>query len=341
MNAIPTYWKLSIILLLLSASLLLITSPLMVSEGYAEEVTPLPIDGKIPDICWDAYVSANEYLDPSLHVQVFDNNDYCVTRRDSSGREQDYHTRYVYALVQIADPSQIRSAFVGRANNDQTAKGVRIASANHAIIAMNGDYFSHKYHRETYIVRQGKEYKTTYVNKGWDLLIIDQYGDFHVIMEPSRKKLDSWIQKNVTEGELQIVNTFNFGPVLIADGQTTSQNFNKALNCDHIGANKLAQRMCICQMDHLTYMIVTSEGPDNEKGAGLTLNEFVGCLREIEGKLDGYRIKTAFNMDGGNSATLVFKDPDRNQLIKINGQNNQNAERWIKDILYFASAWNQ
>ncbi len=88
-------------------------------------------------------------------------------------------------------------------------------------------------------------------------------------------------------------------------------------------------------------MIVTSEGPDNEKGAGLTLNEFVGCLREIEGKLDGYRIKTAFNMDGGNSATLVFKDPDRNQLIKINGQNNQNAERWIKDILYFASAWNQ
>ena len=175
----------------------------------------------------------------------------------------------------------------------------------------------------------------------WDLLIIDQYGDFHVIMEPSRKKLDSWIQKNVTEGELQIVNTFNFGPVLIADGQTTSQNFNKALNCDHIGANKLAQRMCICQMDHLTYMIVTSEGPDNEKGAGLTLNEFVGCLREIEGKLDGYRIKTAFNMDGGNSATLVFKDPDRNQLIKINGQNNQNAERWIKDILYFASAWNQ
>lgn len=325
---VKSLWKFAVILALLAMLLVLAPSPLATYDAYAE-VVELPLEGPGLPINWDYYISEDEYEDPSIHVRIFRGNRF----RDT--------TNYVYALVKIASPLQIRSSFVGRAGNDQTAKGFRIALDNNAIFAINGDYFCHPWHKETYIVRQGHAYKTRYVDKKWDILIIDQYGDFHVITEPTKDKLNAWIDENVTNGGLQIINTFNFGPLLIKDGKTTMEDFNQTLNHDYIGNHKQAQHMCICQLDTLTYLFVTTEGPDDEKGAGLTMNEFVECLREIEGQLDGYTIKTAFNLDGGNSATMVFKDPNKNSLKKINAPNNKNEERWIKDIIYFSSAWQE
>ena len=324
---VKSLWKIAVIAVLLALLLVLAPSPLAVYDAYAEIVN-LPLEGKTPAVDWSRFVSDEEYEDPSLHVRIFRGN-------------RIYDTNYVYALVKIENPTQLRSAFVGRAGNDQTAKGFRIAMDNNAVFAVNGDYFCHPWHKETYIVRQGHEYKTRYVDKKWDILIIDQYGDFHVITEPTKDKLNAWIDENVTNGGLQIINTFNFGPLLIENGQTTMEDFNQTLNHDYIGNHKQAQHMCICQLDKLTYLFVTSEGPDDEKGAGLNMNQFVDCLREIESKLEGYTIQTAFNLDGGNSATMVFKDPEKNALKKINAPNNKNAERWIKDIIYFVSAWQE
>ena len=332
-------WKIAVIAVLLAMLLVLAPLPYSVYDAYAE-IIDLPLEEKVPAVNWNYFISDEEYEDPSLHVRVF-RDSFCVTRTDNKGNPKDCYTNYVYALVKIASGGQIRSAFVDRATNDQTAKGFRIAMDNNAVFAVNGDYFCHPWHKETYIVRQGHEYKTRYVDKKWDILIIDQNGDFHVITEPTKDKLNAWIDENVTNGGLQIINTFNFGPLLIENGQTTREDFNTTLNHDYIGNHKLAQHMCICQLDALTYLMVTTEGPDDDKDAGLNMNEFVQCLREIESQLDGYTIKTAFNLDGGNSATMVFKDPEKDALKKINAPNNKNAERWIKDIIYFASAWQE
>lgn len=335
-------WKYAVIAVLLALLLVLAPLPYSVYDAYAD-IIKLPLEGKLKPINWDYYVSDDEYEDPSLHVQIFRGNSFHVTRTNKKNSDMplESDTNYIYAIVQIADGSQIRSAFVPRATSKDTAKGFRIAADNNAVFAVNGDYFCHDWHKETYIVRQGHEYKVRYVDKKWDILIIDQFGDFHVITEPTKDKLNAWIEENVTNGDLQIINTFNFGPLLIENGQTVRDDFNTTLNHDYIGNHKLAQHMCICQLDKLTYLLVTTEGPDDEKDAGLTMNEFVQCLREIEGKLDGYTIQTAFNLDGGNSATMVFKDPEKNALKKINAPNNKNAERWIKDIIYFASAWEE
>ena len=43
-------------------------------------------------------------------------------------------------------------------------------------------------------------------------------------------------------------------------------------------------------------------------------------------------IQVAYNLDGGDSAVLVFNNQ------KINDPNNNN-ERQLADIIYFASAW--
>ena len=109
------------------------------------------------------------------------------------------------------------------------------------------------------------------------------------------------------------------------------EDFNQTLNHDYIGNHKLCQHMCLCQLDKLTYLAVTTEGPDDEKDAGLTMNEFVRCLREIEGKLDGLKIQTAFNLDGGNSATLIF-----NGTYYMSNRTERN-ERAQSDIIYFAT----
>ena len=328
-------WKFAVIAVLLALLLVLAPSPV---ATYAE-VADLPLQGPGPKVNWSNYVSADEYEDPSIHVQVFRGNTFHVLRKDSKGNEKDCGTNYIYALVKIASPTQIRSAFVGRANTNDTAKGFRIAKDNNAIFAVNGDYFCHDWHKYTYIVRQGHEYRTRYLDEKWDLLIIDQNGDLNVITEPTKEKLAQWVADNPDK---QIINTFNFGPLLIEDGQVTREDFNTTLNHDYIGNHKLCQHMAICQLDTLTYLFVTTEGPDDEKDAGLTMNEFVQCLREVESKLeDGLKIRLAFNLDGGNSATMVFKDPAKDGLKKINAPNNKNAERWIKDIIYFASAWQE
>ena len=328
-------WKFAVIAVLLALLLVLAPSPV---ATYAE-VADLPLQGPGPKVNWSNYVSADEYEDPSIHVQVFRGNTFHVLRKDGKGNEKDCGTNYIYTLVKIASPTQIRSAFVGRANTNDTAKGFRIAKDNNAIFAVNGDYFCHDWHKYTYIVRQGHEYRTRYLDEKWDLLIIDQNGDLNVITEPTKEKLAQWVADNPDK---QIINTFNFGPLLIEDGQVTREDFNTTLNHDYIGNHKLCQHMAICQLDTLTYLFVTTEGPDDEKDAGLTMNEFVQCLREVESKLeDGLKIRLAFNLDGGNSATMVFKDPAKDGLKKINAPNNKNAERWIKDIIYFASAWQE
>ena len=316
-------WKFAVIAVLLGMLLVLAPSPLVDYDAYAE-VIELPLRGKTPEVDFSKYISADEYEDPTLHVQIF--------------RGRIYDTDYIYALVKIASPLQLRSAFVDRADSTATAKGFRIARENNAVFAINGDYFSSEYHDDNYIVRQGKVFKGAFVDEKWDLLIIDQNGDFHVLVAPTKKALNAWKDEHA---DLQIINTFNFGPVLINEGETAMADFNESLNHRWIGNHKPQQRMAICQLNEpLTYLFVTCEGPENEPGSGLTMNQFEECVREVEGQLpDGLSVRIAFNLDGGNSATMVFKDPEKDAVKKINAPNNVTEERWIKDIIYVVSAW--
>ena len=89
-----------------------------------------------------------------------------------------------------------------------------------------------------------------------------------------------------------------------------------------------AELRAFCQLDELTYLCVTSEGPEDKDSEGLTMNEFYDCLREVEGKLDGRKIQFAYNLDGGGSATLYFNGKVMNKLIG-------NTQRPCADFLYF------
>ena len=309
-------WKALVIAVLIALLLVMMPAP----YAYADFVR-LSLTEMAPPVDFSNYVSEDEYSDPSLDIRIW--------------RGRYGSANYTCAAVAIADPLQIRSAFAGKAGNNFTATGVHIAKNHNAVFAVNGDYFSSDFHEKNYIIRQGKAYKTRYLEKRWDLLIIDQNGDLHGIHEPSKEKLEAWAQAHP---DLKIINTFNMGPLLIDDGQRVMEDFNQALNQRNLGLHKRCARMAICQLDPLTYLFVTCEGPDDEENSGLTMNEFVDLLRLVEKDLDGRKIRIAFNLDGGASATMVFKHPNKNELKKVNGSG-QNPDRYLKDIIFFVSAW--
>lgn len=309
--------KLIAILILLALLLVFVPSPVSTYDAFAEEVE-LPMGGPGLEFNWDNYLSDTQYEDPTLKVDIV-----------WGGRIHD--TNYVYAVVKINNATQLRTAVAGnRFSGDYTIPGHKMAEVNNAVFAINGDYMKHTDHQNGYLVRQGKLIRNR-PNKMWDTLIIDQNGDFHTIIEPNKEKVEQWIAGHP---ELTIVNSFNFGPVIIQDGEVTREDFNTVYNHDYIGTHKDCQRMAFCQLDKLTYLCVTSEGPEDKDSKGLTMAEFVDCLKEVDEALTEYDIQVAYNLDGGSSSTMVFKNK------KINAPTNPKV-RYLSDIIYFASAWKE
>ncbi|MBQ7454933.1 MAG: phosphodiester glycosidase family protein [Clostridia bacterium] len=315
-------WKIAVIAVLLALLLVLVPSPVSNYDAFAEVIELGLTDVGLP-VNWANYTSDTHYEDPSLTVDIY-----------TGGRI--YDTNYMYAIVKIANGTQIRTAVAGdRISGTYKAIGSTIASAKNAVFAVNGDYF--KEYSHGYLVRQGTRYRNS-PRKKWDMLIIDQYGDLHVLLEPTDEKVQAWIDEHP---DLTIVNSFNFGPAMLVDGEQTRETFNNVkinLNTDDIGTYKQAQRMCICQLAPLTYLFVTSEGPEDKNSVGLTMDQFLDCIREIDAGLEEYDVQIAYNLDGGSSSTMVFKAPGENALKKINAPTNPKV-RYLCDIIYFASAW--
>jgi len=292
---------------------LLLCLMLLLSPAFAQ-VIDLPIEaGPGLEYDWNNYISETEYLDPSLSVKIYE-----------GGRIHD--TNYLYAIIKIQSPTQLRTAMAYKYNSSYTVIGEKMAEANNAVIAVNGDYFN--YYKHGYLVRQGVEYRNR-PDKYWDTLIIDQYGDFHTIIEPTKAKIQQWQDEHP---DLEVINSFNFGPVFIQNGLPRTDKFSNVMNYFQIAGHKEYARMAFCQLDTLTYMFVSCESVLDEGSDGMTLDQFMDCLEEIDEKVTEYDIQTAYNIDGGGSATMVFEER------KVNSLTNPKV-RDLCDIIYFASAW--
>lgn len=262
------------------------------------EIAPIPLDAKngTPPAA-DGFISETEYQDESMTVTI-------------EAHQVGATTCHV-ARVKIADPSQLRSASAYGFNRPQTEMTNTIARRVKAVVAINGDYYS--YTGKGYMIRQGK----LYINKPYgdrDVLLIDEKGDFHI--EP--KATAETLAKYETMG---IINSFNFGPGLVVDGVAL-----KEYGHDFNSGDTYAQRSAIAQMKkgEMEYLLITCEGPMESKGGGMTMVGFAEFIASLG-------VETAYNLDGGNSASMYFNGK------KVNAIGNKD-ERRISDIIYFASA---
>ncbi len=244
----------------------------------------------------EGYRTDYEYEDPTIHVRI------------ERGREND--CTFWVCEVRIADPSQLRSASADGFESNMVMPGTAIAKRVNAVVAIDGDYFC--YTGRGYILRQGFLYldKTT---GGRDVLLIDEDGDFHIVRKAKRNEC-----KDTINGK-KIINAFFFGPVLVENGILGTE-----FRYTDMAYDLFSQRMAIAQIGKLHYKIICCESP-KRGSTGMTLKQFALFCQEKG-------VHTAYNLDGGDSTMLIFRDE------KLNDVDNPHT-RDIADIIYFASAY--
>ena len=311
-----TVLKLAIAAVMLLALMFLVPSAAFL--GFSEEageIVEIPLDAElrikkepelIPAPLESGFVSDTEYTDPSLSVSI------------TTGFWID--TNYVVARVQIANPTQIRSAINGSYAHASEVFGDRLAKSVNAVLAINGNFFNKRLNKGL-TIRQGKTYFMPKSDRQlgysadiqYDILLIDDQGDLHIVKEATLDDLHAF--------QGTVINAFTFGPGLVIDG-VKQESFQDTNN----GPGKKTQRMAIAQTGPLTYLCICCEGPNDPGSQGLTMAEFADLVASQEG------VVNAYNLDGGASSVMLFNGE------KVNCPNTK-ARRQVVDILYFASAF--
>ena len=286
---------------LLAALLLVFSLPFAVhaEETEAPHYT-LPIDFS-PGMPIDQkyYISDTVYEDPTLKV--------AITTGDQNG------VLYWIADIEIQDPSQLRTVAAEGFDSKGTDYGHVLAKRVNAVLAVDGDFYC--YSRGVPLtIRQGHTYQNRLASShGHDILLIDENGDFHCLENPSEKTVNNLLKSK------KIINAFYFGPVLVKDGKMSESKAHS------MNLTQFSQRVAIAQTGHLKYRVIVT-GPHKRGSKAFKFEQwrkFVADMGDIQ---------NAYNLDGGDSAVLVFNNK------KINDPQNEN-ERPLADIIYFASAW--
>ena len=228
----------------------------------------------------------------------------------------DEGTTVIAAYVQIADPCQLRTGVHNTKKLASTpGKSVSfLAKEWNAVIALNGDNYLFEPQKKTFEYRMGNKIKSK-GNKTKDILIIDDQGDFHLYVKSQgiNKAPDELKSAN-----RKLVNAFTFGPALVIDGQLQQLD-------DGYGYNPHGRepRAAIGQMGKLSYVMVIVTAQDRSGKSGMSQAKLAEYMHELG-------CVQAFNMDGGNSAEMVFGK----QIFKgMPGGD----ERTLNDIIYFAT----
>ncbi len=274
----------------------------LVSSAYAEEEEPpyaLSMDtapGMKPN---PALFTPDGYEDASIRVQM-------ETREGEKG------VIWRIAWVEIASPTQLRTAYMGKSvKSDSTNKVSVLAAARNAVVAINGDNYAQEKAKHSFVIRMG-EVRQTKLNKQKDILIIDENGDFHTFLNSAGA--DTFTQDTGHTA----VNAFMFGPALVKEGEVVSLKRDYGFN-----PKGRQPRCAIGQLDRLSYVMVIADNATGSDEEGVTHAELAGFMLELG-------CREAYNLDGGNSAVMIF-----------NGQmynNKKGRERDVADMIYFATA---
>ena len=293
--------------------LMTLLCPAVLAEETAPEApaltaaAPLPTEltegGFVPDP--DGFVEADEatgtkkgYHDASLSITLEQITEDGVT--------------YNVARVKVADASQIRTGLEDPNRAKKNNYVHNIAAKYNAVLALSSDFFTKN--SGGFVVRQGKVFRNeNQAFKNRDMLVIDNKGDFHIIFRSNRDDLDALMART----DISIVNVFNFGPALVAEGKALEipEYYKNTFN-----VKRPEPRCAIGQAGPLEYILVVADGrsKDSNGATGEQLARFMaaqGCM-------------TAYNLDGGDTALMWFKDSYYSRETK----------RAQSDIIYFATA---
>ncbi len=297
---------------------------LLLFSSACAELQPLPLtEGIAPPPNDACYLNENEYRDESISVQLY---------------EGDYHgIHYTWARIRISDPSQLRAVpaqnvyrpgaeFTSWQTN--TASPFRMAESANAVIAVNGDFYTQA--NCHVVMRQCKQVRNNACGE-FDVLIIDRNGDFDALPNCTRRDYTEYYNAHQDE----MYQAFCFGPVLVRNGKSViTEQFRNG----YMISSYLTQRMAICQLDTLEYVLITADGDPINYTFGINVYDFALLCEQIGRQLNpekGFRM--AYNLDGGNSATILFKRHDQNGVLTYQKVNMPERVRELSDLICFVS----
>lgn len=214
-----------------------------------------------------------------------------------------YDTDIVVAFVQIASAAQLKTEQAKPYPSKTTMRVSDIAKRVKAVLAVNADWFT--YHNTGIVYRNGELLRNR-SNEEYDGLAIDVNGDLHIIRPMT--------EEEYAKLTVPVMHSFVFGPALVIDGEV-QEIVDRAVT--------YKQRMAIGQIAPLSYVLVATDGPDQEGSAGLSVPQ----LAEL---MHGLGAHTAYNLDGGQSTSMLMNQ------VKLNAE--PKTMRAVGDILYFTTA---
>ena len=251
--------------------------------------------------------AAAQQLPTDLENVIYADDNICIAME----QYREYDTDIYVAEVWLSSAQYLKTALANNSyGKNVTAKTSEMASENGAILAINGDYYGAK--ESGYVIRNGVVYRD-YGSSDTDVLCIYADGSFAIT-----NSAEASAQALADAGVWQ---AFSFGPGLLENGEIT------VTEADEVGKAKASNpRTAIGQIGELHYVFVVSDGR-TDQSEGLSLYELAAFMQ-------GLGVKTAYNLDGGGSSTMVVLGQVVNNPTT---GGSRTKERSVSDIVYIAA----
>ena len=227
-------------------------------------------------------------------------------------REKIGENVFNFSEVWISDPSQLRRTLVDNViSKKHLDYPQNIFIKTNGVVGMSADYCA--FRNFGIIMQYGNVVRGT-DGSILDIAVYDTNGNFSVY-EDNNDFFETAVFKN---GE--VLHTFAFGPVLV-DNYVVSDSYKITLpGIKYPGElNQSYPRAAICQFDYdKHYLLCTVDFQ------GISAKDFAGVLQSKG-------VRFAYNLDGGQTATLMFNKKIFNNVA-------YGGPRLLSDILYFATA---
>lgn len=219
------------------------------------------------------------------------------------------YTKYWVCHIQTFSTAQLCSALCGGTYGNPRVPASEETAAHNGVIGINGSGFSYSTGEPApgkSMIKDGKVYNDIYSNG--NIMCVTQDGGMFTAV--AGMTTEDMLNRGVKD-------TYCFGPTLVENGEP----------CVITGAFQQTyryQRTAVGMVNPGNYYIVVVQGSGADGSQGMTYEE----LRQVFLDLG---CQYAYNLDGGGSATLVFKGKVLNKLT-------DGRERPCADILYFIDA---
>lgn len=272
-------------------------------DWLLEEAAPL-LDGQ------ELFFSTDVSLLPDSKVRYYlDETIFAITWQTV---QKD--TVFTYSEIKLAHPSQFRRSLGDGFDSWNRAPTSQIAKSVNAVVALSGDYYAHRQVGLT--ITNGVVHKYYPGDRGTlDTCLITREGDLY-LEQGTVFEDEADAQRFADEHNTNF--SLSFGPVLVKDGIL--------YHTSHYPVGEIEEefpRAAICQMGKLHYLGAVCN-KSRYFDVLLNMEDFAQCIYETG-------CQQAYALDGGQTATVVMN----NQVINTV---NFGSERFISDIIYFATA---